>query len=153
MPVDRQARDEFARAFRLLVTRRISDREFCTMLDALPKTEDPAVREAFDVSWALTEDTDTEDKVPPLTPEARRYCASWLLFLKSDLEYEWPVTSVLANVGLTIASIATVGLAGWLYCKWRESKGPWEIEPFVRRSDLQAAMVSCPADLSQRCPA
>ena len=78
----------------------------------------------------------------------RREVARWVLFLGTDLEYEWPVLPAPLRVAWFLLSFATLGLAGRIARKLQESDddGLW---PFRRRSDFEAALRRNPFRVDQ----
>jgi hypothetical protein len=106
--IDIVGRRELSEKLRHLVNGRIASEEFT---DAQPRGgTDPALHEVWKFGWGLY-----SDNRPPyllrgehaLPAEAKRIAARAVLFLRSDLEYEWPEVPWL--VGRTFAF-----LFGWL---------------------------------------
>ena len=56
------------------------------------KTDDPVIIPVLELSWGLYDDTRNHKlrKSDQLSPEALHVIARCILFLHSDLEYEWP---------------------------------------------------------------
>jgi hypothetical protein len=70
---------------------------------------------------------------------ARREVARWILFLKTDLEYEWPRLSRFHSLLLLLGNLFSVGLIGVAYRKYFRRFGDWDVWPFLRRSDYDLA--------------
>lgn len=77
-----------------------------------------------------------------LDPRAREGAARWILFLKTDLPYEWPVTRASVLVGLIqgVANLATLGLMARAAQRRFEKSGNISVWPFLRRSDYETAL-------------
>jgi len=91
-----------------------------------------------------------------LTIAQRREVLRWILFLRSDREYEWPpfqwVDGILADIGHSLMSLLTLG-----YWRKRQRRiadrdfqhfklaGDYDVWPFMRRSDYEATLAAfCP---------
>ncbi len=151
--IDRPSRDRLAELIRHLVSGRISNDEF---EDALPLgSRDPAVWEVFrNGAWCLYGDLEEHRLVGRrrLGRKTRREVARWIVFLKSEHEYEWPASrdpvagwlalahlvSWQSPVGLLVHLLAGWAWARWRWRRWRRSGDP-AVWPFVRASDLEAA--------------
>lgn len=87
--IDRVARDQLAAQLRHLASGLISNDQFEEMLAV---SEDRGVREVREAAWMLY--TDLREQwlrgKDALAPRSRRAVARWIVFLHSDLEYEWP---------------------------------------------------------------
>ena len=79
-----------------------------------------------------------------LPEDVRREVARWILFLKTDLPYEWPISGRLAHVGWVFGAVATLGLTQ----RWRNRRfracGEISVWPFFRAADYEAALRSAP---------
>ena len=91
--IDRSARNRLAELIRSLVSGSITNDEF---EDRLPESNDKAVSEIFHHgAWFLYSDM-KEYKLKGkdvLSQEDKSIVARWILFLKSEYEYEWPSAS------------------------------------------------------------
>ena len=88
--IDRQARDLTAELIRHLVSGQITTDQF---EDRLPNSADRAIQEVYSSGPYLLYSDDDEHKLvgdDAVPREAIPDVARWILFLKSDLEYEWP---------------------------------------------------------------
>ena len=81
-----------------------------------------------------------------LTQRSRREVARWIVFLHSDLEYEWPseqLPGVLGVYGALFANLLTLGW--WSRKRSRDQErhlssiGDLDVWPFVRRADFAQA--------------
>jgi hypothetical protein len=138
--VDVQARAKFARLIRHLVAGLITNDEF---EDRLPFSEDSAVHEVyFNGVWGLYSDLYKyrlvgKNRVPR---EARRIIARYILFLKSDLEYEWPKQSRWQFPVSFVAALLTLGMSNRWHFKKFSKAGDIKVWPFIRQSDFEAAL-------------
>ena len=134
--IDRAARDRLAESIRQLAASAMTNWEF----------ESKA-------AWQLYDDFGNyrlrgRDRLDPLV---RREAARWVLFLKTDLAYEWPVArcNVLRAVGWVLANLVTAGQAARRARHEFEKHGDISVWPFSRRSDYETAL-STPPYLSGR---
>ena len=139
--IDRRARDRLAEAMRALAAGLISNDAFEN--DRLPSSsDDAAIREIYsNGAWGLYSDHH-EYRLRgryKLNDKAKEDVARWVLFLKTDLPYEWPVTT--RRLLPLLANVFTLGLANKYYF-WPRFRAHGEIEvwPFVRRADYEAAL-------------
>ncbi len=116
---------------------------------------DPAIGPIGERAWCLYSDTHPypltgRHKLPP---EGRRQVLRWVLFLRSDLEYEWPqfrlINPALVSLSGCLLSVLTLGiLPRWRFARefaeWQRS-GEYSVWPFLRRSDFdEASRQHCP---------
>ncbi len=141
--VERDARDRLALLLRRLATGRITNDEF---EDALPwGSEDAAIWAVFrEGAWCLYDDLDEHRLVGKhrLSRENRREVAKWILFLKSDKEYEWPRHRAWKSLLYWPANVITLGLmARMCRRRWRTDpdRQAW---PFRTAEDLQRVVGS-----------
>jgi hypothetical protein len=109
--------------------------------DRLPRlSADQAVVELKASAWYLYDDLReyrlaSEDRP---VPAVRSAVARWILFLGTDLEYEYPVSPTLSRLALSLGNLCTLGLLGRA---WRHrSRVRYEFWPFFRRSDFEGAL-------------
>jgi hypothetical protein len=143
--IDREARDILAESFRHLVAGQITNDQF---EGRLRKSEDAGVsRVYFCAAWPLYDDF-REHKLTGRWAIKREHwpiVARYILFLKTDVEYEWPTTTRLWafpwNIPWGVLTLATFGLAEriWSRTMDRRSGGDVNVWPFFRMSDLEAA--------------
>lgn len=133
--VDRDSRDRLAELIRSLAAGNITNDQF---EDALPASEDRAILEVYsNGAWLLYNDTHEhklKDKYA-LTKNDKHLVARWVLFLKSDYEYQWPSITVIER----LLSIVTLGWwRGKLQAKWR-AVGDTNFWPFLGEAQFECA--------------
>ena len=144
--IDREARDILAENFRHLISGQITNDQF---EDRLRKSKDAGVNEVyFYGAWPLYDDLH-EHKLTgrwAIKKEHWPIAARYILFLKTDLEYEWPARTGMRELPWNILAIATFGLLGRLRDRIRDAQagGNSEVWPFFRTADLEAAMKQHP---------
>jgi len=150
--IDRPARTAMAEALRHLAAGRISNDQFVERLGLASR--DAAVTEIhLNGAWYLYDDT-REHRLTGrqrLDGEARHEVARWILFLKTDLEYEWPSLRGLRWMLLLLLSAVTLGAAGALYRRRMRRAGDIEVWPFLRRQDYEAALAQPPYLTGWKC--
>ena len=142
--VDRESRTQLAELIRHLVSGRLTNYEF---EDRLPRSTDPAIWEvSLSGAWCLYSDLWQYRLIGKyrLPEEARHEAARWILFLKTDLEYEWPRLGRFRSLLLLLGNILTIGLFGIAYRKYFQRFGDWDVWPFLRRSDYDLALKQSP---------
>lgn len=126
---------------RQLVTGRITNDEFENRQPL--GSPDPAVEEVFHLGvWGFYSDTH-EHRLTcryRLPKSARREIARFILFLKSDLSYEWPRRKLWQELLWMVAGILTLGLAGRLYWRRMGAHGEVRVWPFLRQEDFERAV-------------
>ena len=139
--VDRDARDKMVLLLRQLAAGGITNNEF---EDRQPLgSSDPAVAEVFHRGASGFYSDLNEYRLAGrhrLSRSERRELARLILFLKSDLEYEWPCPKLWQELLWMAAGILTLGLAGRLYLRWMSAHGEVRVWPFLRQEDLERAM-------------
>lgn len=133
--IDRTSRNQLAELIRSLATGDITNDQF---EDALPVSEDRAIDEVYsNGAWRLYSDLHEhklKDKYA-LTKEDIHLISRWILFLKSNYEYEWPVITTREK----LLSLFTCGI--WrkrMQAKWGET-GDINYWPFVNEAQFEAA--------------
>jgi len=145
--IDRDARNRLAEGIRYLGAGIISNVEFEE--SAMSCSADPAVRAVFlGGPWFLYHDLmryrlKGENR---LNPAVRREAARWILFLKTDLPYEWPVEprSLVGSLVWIVVNLVTVGLCARSAERRFAQSGDIAVWPFVRRSDYEASLTRPP---------
>lgn len=141
--VDRDARDKMVLLLRRLVTGRITNDE---LEDQQPSSRtDPAVSAIFyRGAWGLYSDLHEHRLAGRhrLPRETRREVARFILFLKSDYEYEWAFPRLWQDLLWSAAGLLTLGLAGRLYWRRMGRQGPVRVWPFLRQEDFERAVRS-----------
>jgi len=143
--VDRAARDQFVELIRHLAAGQISNDEF---EDRVPRSQnDPAIGAVFwNGAWLLYDDLRQYKLVGKcrLPKEARREVARWVLFLESDLEYEWPRLLGVYRFPGYVLNVITLGAMGWMIRTQLHRRGDASVWPFMRCSDYEAALAKPP---------
>jgi len=132
--IDRLGRDKLAENLRHLVAGQISNDEYERRIPL--RSKDRAVEEISDESWYLYSDLH-EYRLRGkyrLKRDARREVGRWILFLKSDLPYEWPCWP---RLSLMFGNILTLGLLAPLVRRWFRRFGDSDVWPFIRRADYE----------------
>ena len=145
--IDRDARNRLAESIRHLAAGTITNVEFEERV--LSSSSDPAVRAVFvGGPWFLYHDLmryRLRGK-HPLSPAVRREAARWVLFLKSDLPYEWPVErrGIVGSLVWVILNLFTVGFFARSSQRRFAQSGDIAVWPFVRPSDYEVALARPP---------
>ena len=140
MAVDRQARAILAESTRWLVGGRITNFQ---LDDAIPKSDDPAIREIYhQFLWLLECDLREyrlrgSDKLSAAQREVAIRC---ILFLKSGLCYSWPVLSRTQSALPTLGNLLTLGIAGRIYFQRVSAAGDMAYWPFISSSQYADAL-------------
>ncbi len=155
--VDREARDKMAEALRHFVAGRTTHVEFSAQI---PATRDRAVGEAQFLDIECGDHRLGDDY--PLAQDQRNAYLRWMLFLYTDIPYQWPLLddwrslfalplAALAGLAahalsrsvswLSVAAAVLVSSASILWSAlWmhrRSQKGPW---PFHSRSEYEEVL-------------
>lgn len=144
--IDRAARNRLAESMRALASGLISNDEFEDK--RLPHSaNDTAIFEVYsNGAWSLYSDLQ-EYRLSgrhKLDSKSRSEVARWVLFLKTNLPYEWPVTSFMQWVGMLLANLVTLGFANRWFKRHYRSFGDVGVWPFIRRSDYEVALQNPP---------
>lgn len=145
--IDRDARNRLAEGIRHLAAGIITNVEFEER--ALSFSVDPAVHAIFlGGPWFLYHDLmryrlKGKDR---LSPAVRREAARWILFLKTDLPYEWPVErrGLVGSLVWIVVNLLTVGLFARRAQRRFADSGDITVWPFVRRSDYELSLTRPP---------
>ena len=140
MTVDRQARSELAESTRWLVGGRITNFHFD---DAVPKSDDPAIREIYNqFLWLLYCDLKEHRLRGPdkLSDAQREVATRCIMFLKSGLAYPWPALSRVKSALLTLGNLLTFGIAGRIYFRSVAATGDMAYWPFISSSQYASAL-------------
>ena len=140
--VDRAARNKLAEAIRALASGLITNDEFEDK--RLPHSkEDTAISEVFSKgAWLLYSDLEeySLSGFHQLDEKTKSVVARWVLFLRTDLPYEWPVSNIGQGLLRFIANILTLGAANKSYESKYQACGDIEVWPFLRQADYELAM-------------
>ena len=145
--VDRPARNRLAEGIRHLAAGAITNVEFEDRL--VLSSPDPAVRAVFfGGPWFLYHDVMRYKLrgAHRLDPAVRRHAARWVLFLKSDLPYEWPLKrrGILRSVAWFALNLFTLGCLARLEHRSFTRHGAIQVWPFIRHEDYEAALLTPP---------
>jgi hypothetical protein len=134
---DRESRDRLIGAMRALLSGQITPDEFASRVPA--RSSDPAIRAMLsDNAWQLFTGKHDES----LADRDRGTVSRWILFLKTDKPYEWPLLSRRQQVAHALASVVTLGLIAKHLRRRIAGQGDAAVWPFLRRADYDAAMRS-----------
>ena len=143
--LDRESRRSLAELLRHLVAGLITNDEF---ENRRPRgSHDLAVRQIFEEgAWFLYDDTYAHRLTGRhrLSTRERRNVARWILFLETDLTYEWPIVPFGLRLALMPLNLLTLGLLGRVVQRFASSGAPTDLWPFRRHSDYQAALQKPP---------
>ena len=137
--IDRKARDILAENFRHLIAGLITNDQF---EDRLVRSKDAGVNEVFySGAWPLYDDLHEHRLTGKwsIPTEGKPIAARYILFLKTDLEYEWPRRTGIKETPWILLSILTLGLSAVIRDRIKQ-KGDKSVWPFYRQSDYQAAL-------------
>ena len=148
--IDRARRDRMAELLRhfaagLLTNDEIEDRLHPIISRPFDIRTDPALWAVRTRAWFLYDDTRCHRLRGKweLAPEARQEICRWIVFLYSNLEYEWPVRSFI-SIPAFLVNLLTLGMASLFLPKLMrrhyESMGEWRLWPFIRRNDFERAL-------------
>ena len=122
--VDRVARRELAELLRQLTAGHITNDEFERR--APRPSADPAIQAICrDGAWFLYDDLHEHRLVGKYRVDGRvrSDVARWVLFLETDIEYQWPIPPVPWRLVLVATSLATLGLLA-VIMRWRNRRDP-----------------------------
>jgi hypothetical protein len=145
--IDRNSRNRLAEGIRHLAAGTITNVEFEERVSY--SSADPAVHAVFlGGPWFFYHDLTRyrlkgKDR---LSPAVRREAARWILFLKTDLPYEWPVErrGLVGSLVWVFVNLLTVGLFARRAQRRFAQSGDIAVWPFVRRSDYEATLARPP---------
>jgi hypothetical protein len=140
MQIDTTARRKLAELLRHLVSGVISNDEF---EDRLAWSRDEAVVAIYEQAWLLYDDLHEHRltgkwRVPD---EARFVIARWILFLHSELPYEWPGWRLTGprTGGRCLRGLLTFGRSVRKERVKFEASGDYDVWPFFQREDFDHA--------------
>src|SRR5438477_6109400 len=136
--IDRAGRAALAGPLRPLGSGRLTNAEFHSV--RRDRSEDEALVAIGDAGWSLYDDFFVYQLrgLRALNSQAQDAVARCILFLDSDLPYEWPARRpTLKSILWTLLTFGT-----WLRKDRRrwEASGPYHVWPFRRESDYQRAL-------------
>jgi hypothetical protein len=136
-----------AAAIRRLASGRITSAEFEDQLLAEVWTSrDAGVQSIRWAAWMLYDDLHEHRLEGPyvLGRLGRRHVARWILFLKTDEEYQWPGLPFWLRLLLLPVNLATFNLVGRALRRWRDRRGDADVWPFMKRGDLARVIAAWP---------
>jgi len=140
--IDRNARNKLAEAMRALASGLITNDEFEN--NRLPHSiEDNAIFEVYSKgAWFLYSDLQEYRLAGDHRLEKETKCAvaRWILFLKTDCPYEWPVPTRSQTMLRLLANLFTLGIANRFFIRRFRAYGEADVWPFFRRADYEAAL-------------
>jgi hypothetical protein len=133
--VDRHSRDIGATVLIDFVEGRVTNDEF---LSRFPQSSDPALPAIRYAAWGQFSDLRRHRLTghDALRPDRRELLARCCLFLKTNLEFEWPLP--IPSLGQGLLRIVSLGHWGRAADEKYKSKGDFEVWPFLRGSDYEA---------------
>lgn len=144
--VERGNRDVAASVLQDLIDGKITNDEFMSRFK-FPKNTDPALGAIFMFAWGQFSDLRTHRLTgrDALVPERRAVMERSVLFLRTDLEFEWPP----AKPSLARGLLEMIGLGRRFRAAEEEykSKGDFEVWPFFRKADYEAHVPNQPMPL------
>lgn len=137
---DRRNREKLAEALRHLATGQISNDEYEDRTEL--RSSDIAVGEIWRAGWGMYSDLRTHRLTgkDALTAETKEVIARCILFLHSDLPWEWPTRSFGATLLFAAASTCTLGLLRRREERKYRGAGEFAVWPFFRRADYETAL-------------
>lgn len=133
--IDRRARNELAELLRRYAGGQIPNDEF---EEAVPQSHDRAIAEIFSRGvWPIYDDTRKYRLVGKyaLSKSDKSIVSRWVLFLKSDYEYQWPVVPLRKR----LFWIASLGLFGQSARQAWQAAGEPDAWPFLNNSEFEQA--------------
>ena len=137
MNVDKRAREELVFLLELFINGRITNFDF---EERLPSTQDKGVNAVIDSVWCLYDDfkEHTMRNEHELSSNEKNAINRWILFLKTDLVYDWPIISYPGVRPLKVTFIDKL-----LGKKKKEDKfmenGSYKLWPFKNSEDYNKA--------------
>jgi hypothetical protein len=134
---DRESRDRLIGAIRALLSGTITAAEFESRIPA--RSSDPGIRALLsDSAWQLYAGQARQE----LADRDRGIVSRWMLFLRTDKPYEWPVPTRRQSIALALGAVMTFGLSAWYFRRYATSRGDIAVWPFLHRGDFDQAMRS-----------
>lgn len=143
--IDRFSRDRLAEGIRHLVAGQTTNWQFEDYSEV--PSEDPALKAVFySGPWLLYDDWPQYRLRGRHRIESagRHEIARWIMFLKTDLPYEWPVPQrgYLRQLAWILANVVTLGALTRRQHRFFAMAGDIQVWPFLRQSDYEAALTS-----------
>lgn len=139
MNIDITSRRAAAELVRQLASGRLTNDEF---EERWPASADPALSAVREAAWFLYSDLRAYRLTGAnrLPFAVRRQLSRWVIFLQSDLEYEWPVATRTEKLARSIAGLLTMGVATRLWKTALQVSEDADVWPFIRRVDFRRAL-------------
>jgi hypothetical protein len=137
--IDRSARDILIANLSDFMNGEITNDEF---VNRLHRTKDPAIHEIhISFVWFLYDDLHKHKMTGRYAPndKCQRIVERCILFLKTNLEYEWPPSKAILYFLLTILTLGIWFLIMKCFRKKKNPKGDDEVWPFFRKEDYENA--------------
>lgn len=132
--VDRQSRVQYAEVLRHFAAGRLTNREYESATDGLLESRDSSLWAIWKAVWVCYDDIFTHRLTGKraLTKDQKHVIARAIVFLHSDLTYEWPRVPLRRM----LLGLLTLGVWPRLFPA-PLSGGDDAVWPFFRRSDLE----------------
>lgn len=139
MSRDATSRRAAAELVRQLASGRLTNDEF---EERWPASADPALSAVREAAWFLYSDLRAYRLTGAnrLPFAVRRQVSRWVIFLQSDLEYEWPVATRTEKLARSIADLLTMGVATRRWKTALQVSEDADVWPFFRRVDFRRAL-------------
>lgn len=138
MNIDRQIRDRYAELLRHFAAGRLTNDQYEDASDWCLESPDPALRALWRAMWSTCDDLHEHRLTGEyeLSRDGRATVARMVLFLRSDLPYEWP--TAFRSLGILLLNLLTLGL--WSRIQPPPvGSGDEAVWPFFRAEDLAQA--------------
>jgi len=146
--VEREQRRPLADLLEALVSGTMTIDEYASRQVVIPDAERPPRKErdrgliaVCDLAWSMCENPSDGRLVGKMasTSEGLTELRRWILFLRSDLEYEWR-TDRFSGTGGCLLNLLTLGWWARRVGKKMTSMGGFQVWPFIRDSDYRQAL-------------
>lgn len=138
--IDRAARERAIACIRAFLAGKLTGRE---LRELYPRTGDRGVNAIYGNELSLLESGMGRNVLAEAernSQDLRRRAARWVLFLKSDLEYEWPAWPPVHPIVLAVFAFFTLGRSSTLWRERYKRSGDLALWPFIREGDVEAAV-------------
>lgn len=139
--IDRSARDRAIACIRAFLAGKLTERELHGLY---PKTStDRAVTAIYGNGVNLLESGTGRALLADekrQSQDVRRQAARWILFLKSDLEYEWPQWPPVHPILFATLAFFTLGHSSTVMRERYIRSGELGLWPFIRDADVESAV-------------
>ena len=141
--IDYAARKELAELLRHFIAGRVTNLEFDGREEEWSNSEDAALWLVFHKAWHLYDDFSEHRMTGDwrINKEGRREIARWILFLQTDLEYQW-CYSTPQQAWWHLISVITFNLFPAFREPSYKDLGDSDVWPFYRRDDFDRAVRS-----------